>query len=183
MQEDEIRRLLTDAPEAGCRALFETYWAYAYAVVCRTLRSACGKEEIEECTADVLSDVMLHYDPARSGSLKAYIGTTARRRAIDRGRALSRRSAELSLDSETAPDIPSREDVAAAAEQAELSREVLAAVKALGEPDASIHLSVSAQNLFTITQYKGYDPELETGIDQGAYPKSRTLSVSAEINF
>ena len=138
MQEDEIRRLLTDAPEAGCRALFETYWAYAYAVVCRTLRSACGKEEIEECTADVLSDVMLHYDPARSGSLKAYIGTTARRRAIDHGRALSRRSAELSLDSETAPDIPSREDVAAAAEQAELSREVLAAVKALGEPDASI---------------------------------------------
>ena len=47
----------------------------------------------------------------------------------------------------------------------------------------SIHLSVSAQNLFTITQYKGYDPELETGIDQGAYPKSRTLSVSAEIIF
>lgn len=47
----------------------------------------------------------------------------------------------------------------------------------------SIHLSVSAQNLLTITSYKGYDPELETGIDQGAYPKSRTFSVSAEVNF
>ena len=47
----------------------------------------------------------------------------------------------------------------------------------------SIHLSVSAQNLLTITRYKGYDPELETGIDQGAYPKSRTFSVSAEVNF
>lgn len=47
----------------------------------------------------------------------------------------------------------------------------------------SIHLSVSAQNLITITRYKGYDPELETGIDQGAYPKSRTFSVSAEVNF
>ena len=47
----------------------------------------------------------------------------------------------------------------------------------------SIHLSVSAQNLLTITRYKGYDPELENGIDQGAYPKSRTFSVSADILF
>ena len=47
----------------------------------------------------------------------------------------------------------------------------------------SIHLSVSVQNLLTITGYKGYDPELETGIDRGAYPKSRTFSVSAEVNF
>ena len=47
----------------------------------------------------------------------------------------------------------------------------------------SIHLSVSAQNLLTITSYKGYDPELETGIDLGAYPKSRTFSVSAEVIF
>lgn len=47
----------------------------------------------------------------------------------------------------------------------------------------SIHLSASAQNLLTMTRYKGYDPELETGIDQGAYPKSRSFSVSAEVNF
>ena len=47
----------------------------------------------------------------------------------------------------------------------------------------SIRLSVSAQNLLTITSYKGYDPELETGIDQGAYPKSRSFSVSAEVIF
>jgi len=47
----------------------------------------------------------------------------------------------------------------------------------------SIHMSISAQNLLTMTRYKGYDPELETGIDQGAYPKSRSFSVSAEVNF
>ena len=47
----------------------------------------------------------------------------------------------------------------------------------------NIRFSVSAQNLLTITSYKGYDPELETGIDRGAYPKSRTFSVSAEVNF
>ena len=47
----------------------------------------------------------------------------------------------------------------------------------------SIHFSVSGQNLLTFTHYKGYDPELENGIDRGAYPKSRAFSVSAEVNF
>ena len=47
----------------------------------------------------------------------------------------------------------------------------------------SLHFSVSAQNLLTLTGYKGYDPELETGIDQGAYPKSRTFSVGVEVKF
>ena len=47
----------------------------------------------------------------------------------------------------------------------------------------SVHFTVSAQNLLTITSYKGYDPELENGIDQGAYPKSRTFSVGAELIF
>ncbi len=47
----------------------------------------------------------------------------------------------------------------------------------------SLRLSVSGQNLLTITDYKGYDPELENGIDQGAYPKSRSISFGAEINF
>ena len=47
----------------------------------------------------------------------------------------------------------------------------------------SIHFSVSGQNLLTFTHYKGYDPELENGIDRGAYPKSRAFSVSVEVNF
>ena len=47
----------------------------------------------------------------------------------------------------------------------------------------SIRLFASAQNLFTLTRYKGYDPELTTGVDQGAYPKSRTFSFGAEIHF
>jgi TonB-linked SusC/RagA family outer membrane protein len=47
----------------------------------------------------------------------------------------------------------------------------------------NLRLFASAQNLFTITHYKGYDPELTTGIDQGAYPKSRTFSFGVEVNF
>ena len=43
---------------------------------------------------------------------------------------------------------------------------------------ASIQLSVSAQDLFTITRYKGMDPEVYTsydGLDYGASPIQRTI--------
>ena len=119
--------------EHEIRALFDEYWQYAYAVIYRILRS---REDAEECTADVLHDVALHFDSTRSASLKAYIGSAAKRRAIDRLRQSSREA--FSLNSETAPDIPSGEDIAAAAEEAEQSERVLRAVRGLGEPDASI---------------------------------------------
>ena len=46
------------------------------------LRSSASRNDIEDCTADVLSGVMLSFDTNREGSLKAYIGTAAKRRAI-----------------------------------------------------------------------------------------------------
>ena len=160
MREDEIRALLQDAPEAGCRALYEAYWKYAYAVIFRILHGSVSREEIEECTADVLSDVTLHYESARIGSLKAYIGTTAKRRAIDRLRSISRHAGDVSLDSDTAPELTSGEDVAAAAEASEQSERVLSAVKALGEPDASIviYKYYYDMNSVQIGKYLGLNP-------------------------
>lgn len=51
---------------------------------------------------------------------------------------------------------------------------------------ADVQLSVSAQNLFTITRYKGMDPEVYndySGIDRGAYPVSRTFTFGAKLAF
>lgn len=42
---------------------------------------------------------------------------------------------------------------------------------------------VSASNLFTITKYTGYDPEVGNGVDYGNYPQSRTIMVGANLNF
>lgn len=41
----------------------------------------------------------------------------------------------------------------------------------------------TAQNLFTLTGFKGYDPEIANGIDLGTYPTSRTFSVGVNISF
>lgn len=44
---------------------------------------------------------------------------------------------------------------------------------------------VSAQNLFTFTNYSGNDPELSspTGIDLSVYPQARTFTIGANLSF
>jgi len=54
----------------------------------------------------------------------------------------------------------------------------------------SARVYVSAQNLFTITKYKGLDPDvvganvnLEPGVDNGNYPASRIISFGLSVGF
>ena len=52
-------------------------------------------------------------------------------------------------------------------------------------------LYVNAQNLFTITKYKGYDPELGSigydvtrqGIDNYRYPSQRIFNIGLKLSF
>lgn len=58
---------------------------------------------------------------------------------------------------------------------------------------ANVRVSLNATNLFTITKYKGVDPEssnlggggsdIQQGVDYGAYPNSRTYTVGLDITF
>ena len=41
----------------------------------------------------------------------------------------------------------------------------------------------TATNLFTITKYQGYDPEVGNSIDYGNYPQSRTFTFGLNANF
>lgn len=60
-------------------------------------------------------------------------------------------------------------------------------VQKLGVTSARFY--VAAQNLWTITGYNGFDPEvgargsLDIGIDRGVYPQARTYMVGANISF
>lgn len=57
----------------------------------------------------------------------------------------------------------------------------------------NIRLSVTGQNLFVVTKYKGLDPEVNTGlstggiqtygIDYGTYPKARTFVFGVNVSF
>jgi TonB-linked SusC/RagA family outer membrane protein len=65
--------------------------------------------------------------------------------------------------------------------------------KPMGKLISGLRLSITAQNLFVITEYDGYDPEvnndrqingvLSYGIDQLSYPKSRNIIFGLNVNF
>ena len=44
-------------------------------------------------------------------------------------------------------------------------------------------LSFTVQNAFTITKYKGLDPEIVSGIDNNIYPRPRTFLVGVNVTF
>lgn len=49
---------------------------------------------------------------------------------------------------------------------------------------STARLYISAQNLFTITKYGGFDPEIGTsGIDNSVYPVTRTISVGVNLGI
>ena len=46
-----------------------------------------------------------------------------------------------------------------------------------------VRVNFTAQNVFTITKYKGVDPEVANGIDNNMYPRSRNFILGASFNF
>lgn len=46
-----------------------------------------------------------------------------------------------------------------------------------------LRIYLSGSNLFTVTGYTGYDPEVGGGVDYGNYPQSRTFMLGLNINF
>lgn len=48
---------------------------------------------------------------------------------------------------------------------------------------ANLQVSLIAQNLLTVTQYSGLDPEIAGGIDNNFYPRPRTISLGLNLNF
>ena len=53
-----------------------------------------------------------------------------------------------------------------------------------GKWDVSrVHVYIGGDNLFTITKYNGYDPEISGGVDQGIYPKAKTVRFGLDVAF
>ena len=46
-----------------------------------------------------------------------------------------------------------------------------------------MRLYISADNLLTITEYEGIDPEITGGLDSNFYPRSRAVALGLDINF
>lgn len=131
MGDTELIEKLKSDPEEGVRELVRLYGGLLEAVA-----RGAGLEgaDAQAVAADTVSEFWLSldgFDPKR-GSLRGYLASMARHNALDLLRA--RRSSEP-LD-ETSPDPePGPEE---RVQEAQRRREVLMAVKSLGEPDREI---------------------------------------------
>ena len=47
----------------------------------------------------------------------------------------------------------------------------------------AVRIYATSSNLFTITPYNGYDPEVSSGTDSGAYPASRTFTFGVNVTL
>lgn len=139
MKEQELIRLLRASPEEGYKAVFDEYWSYVYAISHQILHRVGSREDIEDCVVDSLCDAMQHFDPGNSNALKAYIGSTARNKAISMYRTLTSHPT-VSLEDTGLPEHPDATNVEESVERSETAQQVMEQIRALGEPDAAIIL-------------------------------------------
>ena len=139
MEDAKLLRLLHKDASAGMEQLMDQYAGLVYAVVKGRLASASYvSTDIEDCVAEVFCEFYSALDKydASISSIKTYLCVLARNNATDLLRRRARQYGEVSLDGELqiADDI----DIESELTESELRRELIEAVKALGEPDTSI---------------------------------------------
>lgn len=138
MDECEMIGLMKRDPERGLDAAINAYGALVLSVA-RTALLGCGSEkDAEECAADAFMGLFLRldgFDPAK-GTVKAYLCSAARNRAVDIRRRKAREAGGIPLDDGNG--LPGGDSPEDRVEQAETRRELIDAVNALGEPDREI---------------------------------------------
>jgi len=139
----EYCKLYKKSPDSAYDALFESYCDYVYAIVYNKLRSVAVREDIEECVSDIFADVFFGYNKESDsgGDLKGYIGTVAKRRAINAFHSITARLSHFSDESEEDMKlIGAGTDIEAASDMEETRAILLSKINELGEPDSTIIL-------------------------------------------
>ena len=137
----ELKELFHESPEECHRELMREYGKYVYAIVFNKLRSCGTQEDVEECFCDVFTEIFLkfEYDDSMINNIKAYIGTVAKHKAIDRFSSLSAaNSHSVYIDEEEMAGLVSDFRVDDHFESSELRRILIQNIKELGEPDSTI---------------------------------------------
>lgn len=139
MTDHELREQVRASQEDGFRALFQQYQSYVYTIVWNQLRTVGTAQDAEECISDVFMQIFLHFEEIQDGSLQAYIGTTARRKAIDYVRKLQSVNS-YTEDHEDLSAVPSDENIEQEVDASMEHQLLYEKIQELGEPDTTILL-------------------------------------------
>lgn len=140
MTHDKFRSLLKKSRQNAFKLLFDEYCDYVYAIVFNKLRSCGTKEDIDECTGDVFADIFRYYDSSAEnhGDLSGFIGTVARRKAVNYFRKLTASAETVSIDTDAVLQLKSDSDIEYDTEKHEMQRKMLGIINSLDEPDRTI---------------------------------------------
>lgn len=136
MKDEAIIAAIRSRDERAVNYVIDKYSRLLWPIADAVLQTVGSVEDVEECVADVFISLWEHpekYVPER-GSLKTFLCILTRSRAIDRYRELSR-AQTLPLEEAALAESAGLQE---ALVSAETRRELLAAVKALREPEREI---------------------------------------------
>ena len=154
MTNEQLLRRLREKDQQALEILMRKYQRYVHTVIVNVLGRAGNSADVEELIADTFCSVWFHAESIRD--LKAYLGSTARNRAI--GRLRQQQELPMDLDTVEIPDpSPSMDERAA---KRELSRKVKSAVESMRPKDREIFLRYYyyAQNTEEIAEIMGLRP-------------------------
>lgn len=141
MDDGELVGLIVRDPERGLSELMGRHMGLVVSIVKGRLQTACSREDIEETVSDVFLEFYRgigNFAPEK-GSVKGYLCSIARRRSAEVFKRKLREGDPLSLDDETAIEMPadgsSMDDSLIRDERRQL---LFTAIDALGEPDREI---------------------------------------------
>lgn len=141
MTDSEWEQLLHSSPSKAYKTIIEQYGNLIYAIVLNKIGNCGSREDVEDCVSDIMVEFFRNAErySAGSGSLKSYISTIAKRRAIDAFRQISARNnmySDIEDDNIFIP--PASDDTEEETEKRIFSQHLWNIVKSLGEPDSSI---------------------------------------------
>ena len=142
LKDEKIMRMLKKDVSAGMDLLIETYGSLVSYIIRHKTNTICSEQDIEECIADVFVDFYKQLDKVdlKKGTLKTYISTIARRRAVDYYHATLKNVMHVTeLDEAMCNMIPDNapnplSTMLISEEKSSLLKEV----ERLGEPDSEI---------------------------------------------
>ncbi len=144
MSDEELRKLLLEKPESGCKQLLEQYTGLVYAVARRKLSGCLTEEELEELCSDVLFSFYQKREQIdlKRGSIAGLLATMTANLCIDKMRRRStlagkNEAAQTELTETIEDDTPSPDTQYL---EKERNQVLIDAVHSLGEPDCSIVL-------------------------------------------
>lgn len=136
MKDEAVIAAIGNREELAMNTVINKYSRLLWSIASAVLKNVGDDRDVEEVVADAFIFLWEHpgkFDPRR-GSLKSLLCIVARSRAIDRYRDLTRRATVPLEETVLADSFGMQEQLM----QEETRRELLAAVKALGEPGREI---------------------------------------------